>query len=273
MVERMERKHIAIIGCGVVGLSTGKLLEISNDVLYVDSNDKIVSELNSQEKKAVLSTLADYENVDIAFICVPTKYDEFTGLLDTSIVDRVIENISLQNKDCIIVIKSTVPIGYTKKHNNKNILYCPEFLREKYASYDSMYPSRIIIGHNNDELAIMLAELLKDSIYSSNINILFTGYGEAEAIKLYSNAYLATRIAFFNEIDTYSKQNGLDIDKIMRGICLDNRIGDYYNKISSGFDGKCLPKDIKCLKTQTGSSLLENVIKSNENRKKYCKNA
>ena len=260
-----ERYDIAIVGAGYVGHTLGVVLSKHNNVTLIDINKE------SSNLKASLPTPNIYKNKAYIFICVPTNYDEKTGLLYTSIVKQVVDDIRKVALKTTIVIKSTCNIGFSSSLNDKNIVYSPEFLREKYALDDMSRPSRIIIGCNNkDNRVIKLAKLLLNASLNRP-NILYMSLKEAESVKLFSNAYLAMRVAYFNELDSFAKNNNLDTHQIISGVSLDPRIGDYYNNPSPGYSGKCLPKDTLALAYQTKGELISSIDRSNQKRKKLFK--
>ena len=267
-----EKYEIAIVGAGYVGYTLGLVLSKLNNVVLIDINEERVNEINKESKlKASFPNLNLYKNKDYIFICVPTNFDEKTGLLDTEIVKKVVEDIRKVNIKVTIVIKSTCNIGFTNSLNDENIIYCPEFLREKYALEDMMRPSRIIIGSSKkDNKVIKLGKLLQNSALIRP-NVLYMSTKEAESVKLFSNAYLAMRVAYFNELDSFAKDNNLDTHKIISGVSLDPRIGDYYNNPSPGYGGKCLPKDTLALASLTEGELISSIDRSNEIRKKRFK--
>ena len=264
-----EKYNIAIVGAGYVGYTLGVVLSSHNNVVLIDINEERVKQLNEDTNlKAELPKSNLYLNKDYIFICVPTNYDERTGLLDTKVVKQVVEDIRKVNSKTTIVIKSTCNIGFTESLNDKNIIYCPEFLREKYALEDMKHPSRIIIGcPTKNNKVIKLGRLLQNSAFNRP-NILYMSTKEAESVKLFSNAYLAMRVAYFNELDTFAKNNNLDTHQIINGVSLDPRIGDYYNIPSTGYSGKCLPKDTLALANLTKGELISSIDISNEIRKK-----
>ena len=270
--KSLEKYEIAIVGAGYVGYTLGVVLSKHNNVVLIDINEDRVNEINKEnDLKASLPNLNLYKNKDYIFICVPTNYDAHTGLLDTEIVRQVVEDIRKVNPKVTIVIKSTCNIGFTNSLNDKNIIYCPEFLREKHALEDMMHPSRIIIGSSKkDNKVTKLGKLLQNSVLNRP-NVLYMSTKEAESVKLFSNAYLAMRVAYFNELDSFAKDNNLDTHQIISGVSLDPRIGDYYNNPSPGYSGKCLPKDTLALANLTRGELISSISRSNEVRKKRFK--
>ena len=286
---------IAVAGIGYVGLSLSVILSQNNTVVAVDTVKEKVLCVNDRkpifpdqliekyfkEKELDLTATTDcetaYKNAELVIVSVPTDFDIALNYFDTSIVDSVIEQIRKVNENAVIVIKSTVPVGYTeklsKKYGTDKILFSPEFLRESNALYDNLYPSRIIVGHTGDEkTAGIFAKLLKDGAIKKDVPVLIMKSGEAEAVKLFSNAYLALRVAYFNELDTYAKSLELNAKNIIDGVCLDKRIGDEYNNPSFGYGGYCLPKDTKQLNADfngVAHNLIKAICESNDSRKAF----